>query len=186
MKKVWEQFYRKRGRYYLLPHPNFNKVTSKLKAFKVHRVLDVGCGSGRHSIELARNGFKVTGVDFSKEAISFAKKWAIKEELKVEFVARDFHKKFSFRDDTFDAILAIDSICYDTIDSMKFTLKEVKRVLKKGGVLFVTLPIQVTNPLVTHLIFTKEEVKAVIEESFKIIQTFIDKGRYLCVFAIKE
>jgi SAM-dependent methyltransferase len=37
------------------------------------RVLDAPCGSGRHSIELARRGYSVTGIDISAEAIAFAR-----------------------------------------------------------------------------------------------------------------
>lgn len=37
------------------------------------RVLDLPCGSGRHSLELARRGFRVTGIDISAEAIAFAR-----------------------------------------------------------------------------------------------------------------
>lgn len=185
MNKTWEEFYKKRGRFYILRHPNFNKVTSKFNLYKVHTILDLGCGSGRHSIELARLGFKVTGMDFSKEAIALARKWAVREKLKVKFIEGNFHQKLPFKDESFDAVLAIDSICYDTSESLNFILDEVKRILKRGGVIFVTLPTQSGNPLVTHLVFSKEEIEALISKNFKIIGKFLDKSKYLCVFGIK-
>ena len=40
------------------------------------KVLDVGCGGGRHSVLFAKAGFNVTGFDFSSKAISLAKTWA--------------------------------------------------------------------------------------------------------------
>ena len=186
MKKVWNQFYQKRGRFYLLPHPNFSKVTSKFTAYRVCKVLDLGCGSGRHSIELGKAGFDVTGMDFSKDAIKLAKQWVQKEDLKVDFVEGDFYKKLPFKDDCFSGVIAIDSICYDSTETMKFMLDECKRILKDGGLIFVTLPTQVGNPLVTHLIFTKEEIKKIISKNFKIIETFMDRRKYLCVFGLKR
>src|SRR5438445_13789164 len=49
-------------------------------------VLDLGCGSARHAIELVRNGFTVTGVDFSAHMIAIGHKHA--EKLPRAFRAR--------------------------------------------------------------------------------------------------
>lgn len=40
-------------------------VIEELKLPPGHRILDMGCGTGRHSIELAKRGYKITGVDWS-------------------------------------------------------------------------------------------------------------------------
>lgn len=65
------------------------------------RVLDMGCGPGRHSLELARRGFAVTGVDFTERFIAFAREQAAKEGLndRAQFVladARDFVRPVAF------------------------------------------------------------------------------------------
>jgi len=65
------------------------------------RVLDMGCGPGRHALELARRGFSVTGVDFTEKFIRFAQERAEAEGLseKAEFVladARDFVRPLAF------------------------------------------------------------------------------------------
>lgn len=65
------------------------------------RVLDMGCGPGRHALELARRGFQVTGVDFTEKFIEFAKENAAAESLteSAEFVladARDFVRPLAF------------------------------------------------------------------------------------------
>ncbi|MDH5746580.1 MAG: class I SAM-dependent methyltransferase [Candidatus Bathyarchaeota archaeon] len=49
------------------------------KSCKVEKVLDLGCGVGRHCIYLAKNGFDVIGVDVSKHALIMAKEWVRKE-----------------------------------------------------------------------------------------------------------
>ncbi|PIN85420.1 MAG: hypothetical protein COV47_02355 [Candidatus Diapherotrites archaeon CG11_big_fil_rev_8_21_14_0_20_37_9] len=65
--------------------------------------LDIGCGSGNYSIYLAKNGFDVTGIDYSKKAISIAKKKAKEAKVKINFFngnIQEFSKKtkkqFSF------------------------------------------------------------------------------------------
>lgn len=186
MKNTWEKFYKKRGRYYLSPHPEFNKVISKFQAHKVHNVLDLGCGSGRHTVELARAGFSATGIDFSKEALNLAKKWSEREDLSIKFLLENFHKKLDFKDASYDAVLAIDSVHYDTRDSMLLTLNEIERVLRDKGILFITLPTGIGNPSVTHLIFTKDEILEMIERRFRIIESFLDEEMFLCVFAQKK
>jgi len=68
-------------------------------------ILDLGCGVGRHSLELARRGFTVTGVDRTAEYLETAEKRAEEEGLTVEFVQDDMR---SFcRPDTYDAIISM-------------------------------------------------------------------------------
>ncbi|MEO3808034.1 class I SAM-dependent methyltransferase [Sphaerisporangium sp. B11E5] len=49
-----------------------------------HQVLDVACGSGRHALELARRGYRVTGLDVSAEAIGYARAVAAGEGLDID------------------------------------------------------------------------------------------------------
>jgi len=53
------------------------------------KILDLACGYGRHSVELARRGYEVTGVDITEEYIKAAKDWASKEQLQVTFIHDD-------------------------------------------------------------------------------------------------
>jgi SAM-dependent methyltransferase len=54
--------------------------------------LDLGCGIGRHSLELARRGFRVTGVDRMREFLAEARRSADAERLDVEFVEEDMRR----------------------------------------------------------------------------------------------
>lgn len=63
-----------------------------LKKVKIKRVIDVGCGSGRYTVELAKRGFEVVGVDFSERMISLAREQAEKEGVSehCRFICGDF------------------------------------------------------------------------------------------------
>ena len=156
----------------------------KLKAHNAHNILDLGCGGGRHAVALAKQNFSVTGIDYSNEALSLANKWADLEKVKINFIRGDIHQKLPFKTRKFDATLAIDCLSYDTRKSFEFSLKEILRVTKKNGLIFITLPTSNGNPLVTHLVFTDEEIKKFISKYFKIIKIFKDIYNFTCIFAI--
>ncbi|HEY69461.1 MAG TPA: class I SAM-dependent methyltransferase [Anaerolineae bacterium] len=50
------------------------------------RALDIGCGTGTNALTLAEHGWQVTGIDFSRQAISRARRKARKRELETEFI----------------------------------------------------------------------------------------------------
>lgn len=56
------------------------------------RILDVGCGRGRHSIEFARRGFRVTGLDLSLRALEIAKRKAVEADVSVDFLRGDMRR----------------------------------------------------------------------------------------------
>ncbi len=53
------------------------------------KILDIGCGTGRHSIELAKRGYQVTGVDLSDSMLKKAKQNAKKYQVAVKFEQHD-------------------------------------------------------------------------------------------------
>ena len=56
------------------------------------RVLDLGCGHGRHALELARRGVAVVGLDYSEPALALARANAAAEGLEVELVQGDMRE----------------------------------------------------------------------------------------------
>ncbi len=100
------------------------------------RVLDIACGAGRHSLELGRRGFEVTGLDLSKFLIGEARKNlknSKEKDLKVKFLIKDM-RDFNFRN-SFDAAVNIfTSFGYFKDDSENFKVFEnVSDSLRPGG-----------------------------------------------------
>lgn len=71
------------------------------------RVLDLGCGSGRRTLELARRGHRVLGIDPSERVLAVARQSARAERLNVHFLKAD-PRQISYKND-FDAVLALSS-----------------------------------------------------------------------------
>ena len=64
-------------------------IEIELKSDKSLKILDVGCGTGRHSIELTKRGYNVTGIDLSEAQLTRARKKAHDENLKIDFQKQD-------------------------------------------------------------------------------------------------
>lgn len=101
------------------------------------KVLDAGCAQGRDSAEIASFGLNVTGLDTSKEFITQARI----EHPKIKFDLGDI-TKLPYRTGEFDAVYCVNTLFY--INPNK-SLPELSRVLKTGGVLFITLDKKIVN-----------------------------------------
>ena len=103
------------------------------------KILDLCCGHGRHSLELARRGFKfVEGLDRSHYLIQKAKSQAKKENLPVKFREGDA-RKLPYPPDTFDVVMILGNSFgyFETVEDDLRVLKEVFRVLKPWGKILI-------------------------------------------------
>lgn len=101
--------------------------------------LEIGCGKGRNTIWLAKNGASMDSFDFSTSAISEAKK-RITEDIKsrINFFEHDIIKPWPLLDNRFDFVID----CFVSTDvegeeNRKFMIDEIYRVLKPEGLFFL-------------------------------------------------
>jgi malonyl-CoA O-methyltransferase len=100
-------------------------------------VLDLGCGTGRYSIWLARAGAKVTAVDFSEGMLTEARKkleqsaGQNRESQPVRYIAADLHEPLQFAGASFD--LVVSGLVLEHLREFGTFFGEVHRVLKPGG-----------------------------------------------------
>jgi cyclopropane fatty-acyl-phospholipid synthase-like methyltransferase len=100
------------------------------------RILDVPCGSGRHSIALAGRGHRVTGVDLSTEAIDHARRAADEAGADVEFVLADMREIPGDR--PFDAAVCLgNSFGYLDLAGTREFVASLARAVRPGGGLIV-------------------------------------------------
>jgi len=116
-------------------------IEEELGFDKSKTILDIGCGTGRHAIELARRGYKVTGVDLSKSQLERAKEKAKDAKLEVKFIQKDA-RELEY-DDLFGAVIMICEGAFALMetDEMNFKiLHNAAKALKKNGkFIFTTL-----------------------------------------------
>ncbi|MBZ9572426.1 class I SAM-dependent methyltransferase [Patescibacteria group bacterium] len=129
-----------------------NKVMEKaIGDLKGKIVLEAGCGDGFFIPNLLKkNPKKIIGIDISKWLLDYAKK-RIKSK-KVEFHQIDLTKKLNFKNNFFDIIVSYNVL--QEIKDISTSIKEMARVLKKGGRLIISI----THPLY-HLFLSATETR---------------------------
>ena len=116
-------------------------IENEIKSDKSLKILDVGCGTGRHTIELTKRGYIVTGIDLSETQLTRAREKAGKNNLKINFLKYDA-RNLPFNNE-FDIALMLceggfplmetDEMNYKILNSVTESLRE------HGKFIFTTL-----------------------------------------------
>lgn len=116
-------------------------IEKELHFEKSMNLLDVGCGTGRHSIELSKRGYKITGIDLSESLLAKAREKAVKQNLTIDFLKHDA-REMPFNNE-FDVAIMLCEGGFPLMetDEMNYEiLKKVTKSLKKQGkFIFTTL-----------------------------------------------
>lgn len=142
------------------------------------KILDIGCGTGRHAIELTKRGYTVSGIDLSESQLKRAREKARAENLHIDFHKIDA-RKLPFKHE-FDLAIMIcegafplmetDEMNYEILKSAALSLKE------KGKLIFTTLNglFPLFHSVKDFLASTAEEGHATYDEGTFDLMTFRD------------
>lgn len=135
--KAWDWSKNSDG-YWLIPSMESAFLAERWQSEGFADFLDLGCGLGRHSVYMARKGFHVASVDLSDYGVHYLNDWAAKEGLPIQTAVCDM-LNLPFEDCRFDCMIAYNVIYHtDTAGFLK-AVDEIRRVLKPGGEVFLTL-----------------------------------------------
>jgi SAM-dependent methyltransferase len=96
------------------------------------KILDLGCGGGRHCAFLAQEGYKVYGTDISLTGLH-ATKTRLRNENKHGELAQADMLRLPFLDNSFDGLIAYGTLYYASMEEMISSINEVRRILRVDG-----------------------------------------------------
>lgn len=107
-------------------------ITSHFNLNTIKNIIDFGCGPGLYTTRLAKSGANVTGVDFSKNSLEYAKNMAKEENLDINYINTNYLDFES--DNKFDLITMIMcDFCVLSPEQRKIMLKKFANILKPDG-----------------------------------------------------
>jgi len=155
------------------PLAEVEEYAKDLESEGAKTILDLGCGAGRHSILLGKQGFRVVGLDISETALK-----TLHDRLKtgsvtgVTLVKHDMWE-LPFTDDYFDGVVCTNVLHHGKLAEIKRAVKEVHRVMRpKASAYIIALSIadfrRGTGRLLERntYVFTKGEEKGIIHHFF--------------------
>ncbi len=160
-----------------------NLIQRNLDCSTKTSLLDICCGAGRHSLEFARRGYDVTGIDISPFMINKAK-MALKNNkdvgIKIKFLVMDM-RNFNFNNSFDIAVNIFSSFGYFIDDKENFSLfSNVKSSLKKNG--YFVFDFLNRYYVIKYLVpFTKTILPdTIILQKRRIENNFVFKDIYIC------
>jgi SAM-dependent methyltransferase len=121
------------------PEPELMALIPIMQAAGCRQVLDAGCGVGRHLLPLLQAGFQVGGVDCDAQVLGLLKKRLKDAGLAAAgpYLAQADLNRLPFRPGAFDLVVSIKVINHGYAATFRDYCRELDRVLKPGGRLFI-------------------------------------------------
>jgi ubiquinone/menaquinone biosynthesis C-methylase UbiE len=132
--KDWDALYKEKGIVQEKPSKFVIKAVEFLKKQNLEKILDLGCGTGRHITYLLQKGFRVYGCDSSENALKIAKEIIPEAEFRTcDMTSLPYENNF------FDGVICHFVIQHGKIADIKKAVSEIYRVLRNGGILYLSV-----------------------------------------------
>jgi SAM-dependent methyltransferase len=138
-KHPWENIYAKDGRVFLEPFPGFKDVVRVFRENNCESIIDLGCGSGRHAVYFAKEGFSVLGADISLTGLKLAQDWSQEEATTFPLALIDMRVGIPFAASTFEGVFSTQVIHHAKLEQIRNTINEIERILQPEGIAFITV-----------------------------------------------
>ena len=145
MKQWYEKLFENYGKKYdkeVFTHGTIGEcdfIEKEINYNKILRILDIGCGTGRHSIELSKRGYAITGVDLSEGQLQRARVKATEQNLQIEFQKHDARDLPYSHEFDLAIMLCEGAFPLMETDDMNFQiLQNAAKALKPNGKLIFT------------------------------------------------
>ncbi len=132
--KDWDAIYKAKGAFQKDPSTMVMNAIDHWEEIGVKRILDLGCGTGRHTTVLVDRGFETYGCDSSEEALAIAPDIIGKDRF-----AHCDMTSLPYEDEFFDGILCNHVIQHGMFAEAQKAINEMFRILKKAGHLFLVV-----------------------------------------------
>jgi ubiquinone biosynthesis O-methyltransferase len=128
------------------------------------KILDAGCGQGRLTIPLAKNGHQVTGMDLSPDVINLAEKYAKDANVTIELLTGNIEEDLiKFSPQQFDCVICLEVLYM--LKNYKSIISNLVKLVKPGGLIILSL-----RPKLFYVLYTimngnfNEAAKLVLHE----------------------
>jgi SAM-dependent methyltransferase len=138
---VWENIYKQGGRIFQEPLGEVVSLVPLLKSLMCSKILDLGCGNGRHTIYLAGLGFQLYGTDSSPTGLALAHSGLRMAGLEASLLVSDFRQPIPFQSAVFDAIITTRVLHHARLSEIELAAAEVSRIARVGGIILYASPI---------------------------------------------
>jgi len=132
----WNQILRRQDYSLEEPDKTVTQFIKFLRKRRAKRVLDLGCGAGRHVVYLTKQGFETYGIDVSKTGLRKTRYRLRKEKLYATLIQCDM-ETVPCIGRYFDAIISLFSIYHNTQQGIKDAIAETHRTLRRGGTILL-------------------------------------------------
>jgi tellurite methyltransferase len=120
------------------PEPFVQAILPLLRERNATRVLDIGCGIGRHAVYFAQQGLEATGIDASPTALELARQRAASANVSVDVLSGVFYD-LRFDPNSFDAAIAWNVIYHGDGDIAQQAIDQIGNVLTPKGLFVGTM-----------------------------------------------
>src|SRR5258708_636548 len=173
--EFWDQFYRQRrgsGHYSARGGLWTRPFLLPLREVGVRTILELGCGTGNDAARLAGEGYSVTAIDLSAEAIGNAQ---ARFGSMAGFMVADMTQRLAFPDGNFDAVMSNVAMHMFPDDATRAVFAEVGRLVRTGGLFLFHVNALEDRPLRARWQPARElEPDYVVEESGQTMHFYSD------------